>query len=178
MRFLIILILIFSSVSFCHASEKLTDSTTIELALLWRLPVDPATWEIKEFETLRQDSTKFIYDIRTGYKPKNIINVFGHEVLLVMPMFMCDVPVPNVILKGSPENIINYIREKYKIKFVKKGNKFHGDIKDTAVTGGEAYRVQIKDHVDLVILPLSKKKDETWVIGEYLGGNGKIILGQ
>ena len=168
MRLLIIFLLIFNAVNFCQASEKLTDTTTIELSILWRLPVDPAKWESKEFEKLLQDSTKFV-PVGNFYKPKSKMNVFGHEVLYVGAVGMGEIPGPNAMLKGSPEKIANYIREKYKIKFVKEGNEFHGDIKETATAGGEMYRVKIRDYVKLVIAPNPEKKDETIVIGAYLG---------
>jgi len=168
MRLLVTFLLIFNTVNVCQASEKVTDTTAIELSILWRLPVDPATWEIKELEKLLHDSKKFVLE-GNFYKPKGKMNVFGHEVLYIGAVGMGEIPGPNAMLKGSPDKIVNYIKEKYKIKFVKEGNEFHGDIKETATAGGEMYRVKIRDYVKLVIAPNPGKKDETIVIGAYLG---------
>ena len=169
MRLTTIMVLAFSLAGICHGSGDSPDATTIELAILWRSPVDPESWEPVELAKLIHDSSKFTPEGSYFYKPRTPLIVFGHEALYVGAVGMGDVAGPNVMLKGKPEDIANFISEKYRVEFTKKGDGYQGDIKEAATDGGEVYHVEIREHVSLIIAPHPEKVGESVVIGAYNG---------
>ena len=169
MRFATIFVMALNLAGICHCSGESPDSATIELAILWRSPIDPLSWEPVELAKLLRDPAKFTPEGHHFYKPKTPISVFGYEALYVGAVGMGDVAGPNVMLKAKPEEIANYIREKYNVKFVQKGDAYQGDIRDGAIGEGDAYRVKIRDHVTLIIGPHPEKAGESVVIGAYSG---------
>jgi len=133
------------------------------------MPVDPATWDPIELTKLLHNSKKFATEGAYWFKPQKPITVFGHEALFVGAVGFGEVAGPNATLKGRPPEIAKFITERYGIKFVKNGEEYHGNLKETAIAGGEGYRVRICDHVSLVIAQHPQKDGESVVIGVYSG---------
>lgn len=129
------------------------DSPIIEATILWSAQLDPVTWEPLELKKLLRNRKRFGQE-GNFYKVKDGTKAFGHEVLYIGMLGIDLIPGPNVTLKGTPDEIAQYITQHNGIKLLKVGDEFRADLK--------------KDIV-LLVGPHPSRKDASIVIGAYLG---------
>jgi len=141
----------------CHSPQKQSstadDSQIIESTILWRATIDAVTWEPLELKSMLSDSSRFRQE-GNFYKVKDSTKAFGHEALYIGMVGIDLIPGPNVMLKGDPDNVAQYITRHNGIKLIKKG---------------EEYQAELKQDIMLCVAPHPSRKGATLVIGAYLG---------
>ncbi|MCP4215340.1 MAG: hypothetical protein GY765_11830 [bacterium] len=149
---LIIIALVFNFPSCRSATE---DSTKIvESTILWQAKLNP-DWSPVKMSELVSDTSRFEKK-GSFYKVKTNLKVFGHKAIYLGMLGYSLFPGPNATLEGSPENIAKYIKENYHLKFEASKDK-------------TAYQAEIKKDFKLIIQKHPKMKNQSIIIGAYLG---------
>ena len=133
-------------------SKPELDGTCIEEAIIWKAKLD-GSWTPIEMNSFVTNEDLFRKE-GNFYVPKEEVLVFGHPSLYVGMLGVDLIPGPNAILKGSPEEIVKQIEDRYDIKFTEEGGGYTCDLKEyTKLIGGEYANIE----------------GSTIVIGAYLG---------
>ncbi len=139
----------------CSKLDPPKASTFVEEGVLWKGKIHPESWVPLEMESVLKNDRFFTPDSRTSYyKSTGILDVFGGKAVYANMIGYDMLAGPNVIIKGKPSDVSNYISEKYGIKLIEKDGKYSAEL--------------IKD-VRLLIGPNPNNKEETIVIGSYFG---------
>jgi len=115
--------------------------------------MDPVTWEPIELSKMLNDTNRFS-QVGNFYKVRDGTTAFGHQVLFVGLLGIDLIPGPNVTLQGTPDEIADFINQHHGIKLLKSGDE---------------YRCDLKKDIVLFVGPHPSKKNQTMVIGAYLG---------
>jgi hypothetical protein len=157
MKLKILQLLIFFGLAGCqweqNQSLPIDDSNVIESTILWNAEIDPVTWEPLLLKKKLRDQGRFKQE-GNFYKAKVPIHAFGHEVLYIGLVGLDLIPGPNVMLKGTPDEIAKYITDHNGIKLIKKGDE---------------YQAELKKDILLCVGAHPSKKGATLVIGAYFG---------